>query len=103
MKIFGWVLFVCGLYFLVQGFAMPMIAERSDVESIEFQQIRESSSYLGIGLMIGAVACGVLDRSPGTSGQRAAQPPSYPAQQPYGPPQPPPQQPHGGWGPPPAG
>lgn len=103
MKIFGWVLFVCGLYFLVQGFVMPMIAERSDVESIEFQQIRESSSYLGIGLMIGAVACGVLDRSPGGSAQRAAQqPPSYPAQQPYGAP-PPPQQPHGGWGPPPAG
>ncbi|MDT0378803.1 hypothetical protein RM572_08450 [Streptomyces sp. DSM 42041] len=95
MKIFGWVLLGLGLYFLAQGFVMPLVAERSDVESLEFQQIREAGSHLGIGLMIGAVACGVLARVQGGSTPRAPQAPPYPAQAPYGG-----QQPQVGWGPP---
>ncbi|MEV0774325.1 hypothetical protein ACIBLA_17020 [Streptomyces sp. NPDC050433] len=86
MRIMGWILLVLGLYFLAQGFAMPLIAERSDVESSEFMQIREASSHLGIGLMIGAVACALLDqrRDPATTQRPGLSvPPQYPPQQPY--------------------
>ncbi|MFI9168971.1 hypothetical protein [Streptomyces lincolnensis] len=100
MRVLGWIFLVLGLYFLVQGFAMPMIAERSDVESVEFMQIREASSHLGIGLMIGAVAC-LLARSQGGPAVRPPQPsapPQYAPQQGY---QPPMQQHQGGWQAPP--
>ncbi|MFI1394707.1 hypothetical protein [Streptomyces sp. NPDC020681] len=57
-----------------------------------FQQIREASSHLGIGLMIGAVACGVLDRTRGAAAsQQSPYVPPPPAQQPYT------GQQHGGW------
>jgi hypothetical protein len=102
MRIMGWILLVLGLYFLVQGFVMPMVAERSDVESAEFLQIREASSHLGIGLMIGAVACALLDRAgagPRPRPAAPAAPPQYaPQAQPY---QPMPQQAPGGWQAPP--
>lgn len=84
MRVMGWIFLVVGLYFLVQGFAMPMIAERSDLESAEFMQIREASSQLGIGLMIGAAACALLDRVQGGAAARPPQPsvpPQYPPQQ----------------------
>ncbi|MGY0064115.1 hypothetical protein ACWY4P_48070 [Streptomyces sp. LZ34] len=100
MRVMGWIFLTLGVYFLAQGFAMPMIAERSDVENAEFMQIREASSHLGIGLMIGAVACGLLDRARGGATVRPplpSAPPQYPPQQAYQPMQ----QPQAGWQAPP--
>lgn len=83
MRITVLTLIVLGLFFLSQGFVMPLVAERSDIESMEFQLIREGSSQLGIGLMLGAVACALLDRLPRRGSRGTAYPPQPPAQAPY--------------------
>lgn len=96
MRVMVWIFLTIGVYFLAQGFVMPMLAERNDVGNAEFMQMREASSHLGIGMMIGAVACALLDRARGAAGTRSSLPPvpqQYPPQQPYQQPQ----HPQGGW------
>jgi hypothetical protein len=89
-------------YFLVAGFLLPCIGllmplYADDSEDAEFQQMREGTSSAGIGAMVGAVACVLLDatRQRGGSSPMATAP--APPAQPGAPPPHPPAGP--GWRP----
>jgi hypothetical protein len=91
MRVLSGYFLVAGFLLLCIGLLMPLYAD--DSEDAEFQQMREGISSAGIGAMVGAVACVLLDATrerggsfpTATAPAPSAQPPAQPPHPPTGP------------------